>query len=104
MTLTFFPELQATHDLVLVKGDILSSAALGPSEAAHLTRVLIESYTDMNRFKWPKMFNLSPNEFTFEAFREANPDFFSYPLPERKHVKPQEQPDTPLWLPGDSVP
>ncbi|XP_026194008.1 uncharacterized protein LOC34618859, partial [Cyclospora cayetanensis] len=91
LTLTFYPELKESHDLVLLKADILSPTVLRPPEAAHLTRVIVESYADANRFQWPKAFNFTPDKFSFEAFKDANPDFFAHPLPEAQRQQSQQQ-------------
>ncbi|OEH75273.1 hypothetical protein cyc_01939 [Cyclospora cayetanensis] len=100
LTLTFYPELKESHDLVLLKADILSPTVLRPPEAAHLTRVIVESYADANRFQWPKAFNFTPDKFSFEAFKDANPDFFAHPLPEIEPPPETGKTDKTLWLPG----
>lgn len=99
MTLTFYPELKDTHDLVLLKGDILSPAALKPAEASHVSRVIVESYSDANRFHWVQTFNLNPREFSFDEFKNACPDFFAFPLPEvPNNIKLKQTDTTNIWL------
>ncbi|KAL8272823.1 hypothetical protein Esti_003262 [Eimeria stiedai] len=99
--LIFYAELQQSHDLVLVKGDSLSPA-VGPREAQHLTQTLLASYTDANKYEWVARFNLAPNTFDFEAFKEANPDFFRFPLPERQPYTMRQTPENEFnktWIP-----
>ncbi|KAL8444228.1 hypothetical protein Emag_005629 [Eimeria magna] len=94
-----YAELKQSHDLVLLKGDSLSPA-VGPREAQHLTQVLLASYTDANKYEWVARFNLAPNTFDFEAFKEANPDFFRFPLPERqRYTSNTESEDDKIWIP-----
>ncbi|KAL8443915.1 hypothetical protein Emed_006510 [Eimeria media] len=99
--LTFYAELKQSHDLVLLKGDSLSPA-VGPREAQHLTHVLLASYTDANKYEWVARFNLAPNTFDFEAFKEANPDFFRFPLPERQPYASRQNTENEfdkIWIP-----
>ncbi|KAL8439003.1 hypothetical protein Efla_002412 [Eimeria flavescens] len=96
-----YGELAASHDLALLKGDSLS-AAVGPREAQHLTRVLLQSYLDPSRYEWVKAFNLTPEAFDFAAFKERNADFFVFPLPDRPPQTPHTTPASDLerlWVP-----
>lgn len=80
MVLTFFDELAAKKDLVLVKGDILLPKALDAAEGVHILKMLIECYVCPNQFRWVRLFNESPRDFKFGEFQSANLSYFAHPL------------------------
>ncbi|GIX61917.1 ATP synthase mitochondrial F1 complex assembly factor 1 [Babesia caballi] len=66
--LTFFDELVAQKNIVLVRGDIVNPKDVSKVNAKRLMEATVRFYTDMNLYHWVEGFNHRPREFIFDQF------------------------------------
>ncbi|CAD7962605.1 unnamed protein product [Amoebophrya sp. A120] len=67
MVVNFFTELLSSHNLVLLRADIVNRN-LSRKQGALAVKFLREAYARVDRFEWVQKFNLRPREFDYRAF------------------------------------
>ena len=75
MTISFFDELLSTKQIGLLRADVIS-ADISKNVGQRVVKYLREFYTDPRKFQYVKTFNLRPNEFHYQDFKNSFPEFF----------------------------
>ncbi|UKK01570.2 hypothetical protein MACK_002388 [Theileria orientalis] len=77
LVVTMYDELKNTHDLVLVKMDIVNDKDINKKESEVVLSHLLSFYTDFNLFRWVKTFNNNPRDFIYNDYIKENNKMFN---------------------------
>ncbi|UVC54739.1 hypothetical protein MACJ_003710 [Theileria orientalis] len=77
LVVTMYDELKNTHDLVLLKMDIVNDKDINKKESEVVLSHLLSFYTDFNLFRWVKTFNNNPREFIYNEYIRENNKMFN---------------------------
>ncbi|XP_951840.1 uncharacterized protein TA15600 [Theileria annulata] len=74
--MTFYDELVKTHDLILLRTNILNNH-LNKLQVINLIENTLKFYLDFNLFQWVKLFNLNPKQFNYKQYLNQNKHIFN---------------------------
>nr|PVC54492.1 hypothetical protein MACL_00003035 [Theileria orientalis] len=77
LVVTMYDELKSTHDLVLLKMDIVNDKDIDKRESEVVLGHLLTFYTDFNLFRWVRKFNNTPREFIYTDYIRENNNMFN---------------------------
>ncbi|BAM40627.1 uncharacterized protein TOT_020000880 [Theileria orientalis strain Shintoku] len=77
LVVTMYDELKSTHDLVLLKMDIVNDKDIDKRESEVVLGNLLTFYTDFNLFRWVRKFNNTPREFIYTDYIRENNNMFN---------------------------